>query len=196
MIWRIKPRLSALALMLASAATPALSQDASWFAGLGIGQVKIDGCPGAAAPGATCDDKDTTWKIFGGYQFNSYLGYEIGLVDLSEWPASLGAVGTANAKLRIFELTLVGTMPLSQRFSVYGKAGVYQWDADFEPAAGVAATADANGNDYTFGLGATYKLTRTAAVRLEWQRYNKVGDPSTTGRFNVDVVGVGALLSF
>lgn len=195
MIRQMKSFLTAIALMLASA--PALAQDAGWFAGLGIGHMRTgDECPTTAAPGANCEDEDTTWKIFGGYQFTSYLGFELGLVDLGERPTTLGGLGAATAKFRVFELLIVGSMPLGKQLSVYGKAGIFQWDVDFEPAPGVMAGGDSNGNDFTYALGVKYHFTRSAALRLEWQRYNNVGDPGTTGRFDVDVFGVGALLSF
>jgi len=194
---RIKPLLAAVAFMLAAISVPAPAQDGGWFAGLGIGYLKFDdGCPGTAATGAACDDKDTTWKLFGGYQFNAYLGVELGLADMGDRPATVTGLGPATAKFRVFETLLVGTLPLNQHFSVYGKAGIYQWDVDFEFPAGVAGSADANGNDYTVGLGVRYNFTRNAALRLEWQRYNSMGDRNTTGRFNADVFGVGALVSF
>ena len=41
-----------------------------------------------------------------------------------------------------------------------------------------------------------YHVTRNAVLRLEWQRYNNLGERSMTGRFNADVFGVGALLRF
>jgi OOP family OmpA-OmpF porin len=194
---RIKPLLIAAGLALGAVPTPALSQDASWYAGLGIGYLKTDGtCPGAAAAGVPCDDKGTTWKIFGGYQFNTYLGYELGIVDLGDRTAFVSGLGVANAKFRIFEMLLVGTLPVSQRLSLYGKAGIFQWDADFDFPSGVAGSADANGNDFTYGLGVKYDVTRNAALRLEWQRYDDVGDAATTGRFKADVFGVSALISF
>ena len=63
---------TAVGLMLGSA--PALSQDAGWFVGAGIGYMKTDDtCPVTAAPGSNCEDEDTVWKIFGGYQFIPYL---------------------------------------------------------------------------------------------------------------------------
>jgi OOP family OmpA-OmpF porin len=93
-------------------------------------------------------------------------------------------------------MLLVATLPVSQHLSLYGKAGIFQWDADFDFPAGVAGSADANGKDYTYGLGVRYNLTRNAALRLEWQRYDDVGDPATTGRFKADVFGVSALISF
>lgn len=194
--FRFKPFLTAAALATGLASTPALAQDSSWFVGVGISYLKSDeACPGAAA-GAACDDKATTWKIFGGYQFNSYLGIELGLSDMGDWPASVTGLGAATAKLRVFETVFVGTLPLSQRFSIYGKGGIYQWDADYKFPAGVGGSADADGNDFTFGAGVRINFTRNTALRLEWQRYNKLGDPATTGRFNADALGVSALVSF
>lgn len=194
--FRFKPFLTAAALASGLASTPALAQDSSWFVGVGISYLKSDeACPGAAA-GAACDDKATTWKIFGGYQFNSYLGIELGLSDMGDWPASVTGLGAATAKLRVFETVFVGTLPLSQRFSIYGKGGIYQWDADYIFPAGVGGSADADGNDFTFGAGVRINFTRNTALRLEWQRYNKLGDPATTGRFNADALGVSALVSF
>ncbi|MGH8660556.1 MAG: outer membrane beta-barrel protein [Burkholderiales bacterium] len=189
--------LAAIALMPAAIPAAALAQDARWFAGVGIGYLKTDdACPATAAPGGTCEDKDTTWKIFGGYQFSSYFGYEVGLADLGERPASFSGLGAASARFRIFELLLVGTLPVSREFAVYAKAGAFGWDADYTFAPGVAASADANGTDFTFGIGVTYRLTRNAALRLEWQRYRDIGDPATTGTFDADVFGVGALIRF
>jgi OOP family OmpA-OmpF porin len=193
---RFKAPLAVAALVLTFASAPALAQDSSWFVGVGIGYLKSDeACPGATV-GAACDDKATTWKIFGGYRFNSYLGIELGLSDMGDWPASVSGLGAATAKLRVFETVLVGTLPLGQYFSVYGKAGAYQWDADYKFPAGVAGSADSNDKDLTYGAGVRINFTRNAALRLEWQRYNNLGDAATTGRFNADVFGAGALISF
>lgn len=197
MIQRISTVLAAVALVAAAVPTAASAQDAGWFAGLSIGRLRTDGgCTGTAPPGITCNDEDTTWKIFGGYGFNPYFGIELGLVDLGERPASVTGLGAATAHFRVLETLLVGTLPIGERFSVYGKAGIFQWDADYSFPPGAAGAADSNGKDFTYGLGVKYRFTRNAALRLELQRYNKVGDPSITGRFDVDVLGLGALVSF
>lgn len=189
--------LTAASFALGAVPTVALAQDANWFVGFGIGQMKTDGaCPVNAAPGTDCEEKNTSWKIVGGYQFNTYLGVELGLDDFGNLPASVSGIGSASVSFRIFELTLVGTLPLSQRTSVYAKAGIFQWNADYDFEVGNSAFGDASGKDYTYGLGVKYQLTRNTALRLEWQRYNNVGDPATTGKFNADVLGAGAVLSF
>jgi len=194
---RIRPLLAAAALLLAAVPAAAPAQDGGWYVGLGIGRARSgDGCTGAAPPGITCDDKDTTWKIFGGYEINQYLGVELGLVDLGERPASVTGVGAGTAKFRIFETLVVGTLPIGERFSVYGKAGIFQWDADYSFPAGTAGGADSQGKDYTYGLGVRYHFTRNAALRLEAQRYKKVGEASMTGQFDVDVFALGVLFRF
>jgi OmpA-OmpF porin, OOP family len=192
---RFKSLLAVATLGLCLMFTPALAQN--WFAGAGVGYLKTgDACPVGAAPGAACDDKDTSWKIFGGYQFNSYFGYELGLVNMEERSASLPGVGPVTARLRVFEATLVGTVPVGQRLALYAKAGIFHWDADYQLPPGFAGSADANDSDFTYGVGVRYNFTPSFALRLEWQHYNDVGDPATTGRFKADTFGIGALFSF
>jgi OOP family OmpA-OmpF porin len=189
---RLKLFLLATLAVLGTAPRPALSQDAAWYVGLGAGRLKADEC--SPAP-AACDDKDTSWKLFGGYQFNRYLGYELAIVDMGKKSASLAGIGQATANLRSFEMTLTAALPLGERLSAYGKAGIFTWDIDYDLPPGFIGSADSHGNDYTFGLGVKYQFTRSFAMRLEWQRYNDLGD-ATTGRFNADTFGVGALVSF
>jgi OmpA-OmpF porin, OOP family len=188
---RLKPLLVAAGLVL-GAAPPALSQDANWYVGLGAGRLKADEC--APAP-AACDDNDTVWKLFGGYQLNRFLGYELALSDMGERSATLAGIGAVRARFRFFEMALTGTLPLGERFAAYGKAGIFMWDVDYDLPPGFNGSADSHGNDYTFALGVKYHFTRSFALRLEWQRYNDVGD-AATGRFNADTFGVGALVSF
>lgn len=189
---QLNPVLVAAGLALGALPVPALSQDASWYVGLGAGRLKADEC---SPPPASCSDADTAWKLFGGYQFNQYLGYELAIADMGTRPATLAGIGPATANFRFFEFTLTGTLPLGQRLAAYAKAGIFTWDIDYDLPASFAGSADSNGNDYTFGLGLRYHFTRNFALRLEWQRYNDVGD-AATGRFNADTFGVGALVSF
>ena len=186
-----------LAVLLALGAAPAVAQDSAWYVGLGAGRLKTgDACPAAAAPGADCEDKDTVWKLFGGYQFNRYLGYEVAIADMGERTSFLPGIGVSTARFRFFEMTLTGTLPLGQQFSAYGKAGIFMWDVDYTLPVGFVGSADSHGNDYTFAAGLQYQFTRSFALRLEWQRYNDVGDPAATGRFDADTFGVGALVRF
>lgn len=174
------------ALLLAAISAPALAQESGWYGGLGIGQSEFkEGCGIVAV---ACDDKDTAWSIFGGYQFNANLGAELGYTDLGDATAagaSLGAKG--------FELTGVGTVPLNQQFALYGKLGFYRWDVD---ATRPGASFSETGTDPTFGAGVKFNLTRTFALRAQWQRYQDLGDSATTGTSDADVIGVSGVLKF
>jgi OOP family OmpA-OmpF porin len=194
------------ALVLATALTaaaPAPAQDTGFYAGGALGQAKAkDACSGITGIGFSggCDDKDTAWKIFGGYQFNPNLGVELGYVDLGDFTANgtvLGAPVSASAEAKGFELVGVGSIPFTQQLSGYAKAGAFRWDVDTRTAAGATATGGGDkGTDFTYGLGLKYDFTRNIAGRLEFQRYNNVGETSTTGQSDVNLWTAGVMFKF
>jgi len=183
---------------LVAISTPALSQqDTGWYAGLGLGQSEAnDACTGIAGPGISCDEKDTYWKIFGGYQLNKNFGFELGYVQLGEATASFAGFGSASIEAKGFELLGVGTLPINQQFSVFGKLGFFRWDVDFKDGTGLVGNASDSGTDLTYGFGVQYSFTKNVALRAEWQRYNDVGEANTTGKADVDTLGVSVVIRF
>lgn len=178
-------------------------QDAGFYAGGSLGQAKLkDACTGLTDIGfvGSCDDKDTAWKIFGGYQFNRNLGVEAGYTDLGEATATgtvLGLPVSAKAKAKGFEILGVGTFPINEQFAVYGKAGFFRWDVDSSATGGgVSVAIGDKGTDFTFGLGLKYNFTKNVAARLEFQRYNDVGNDATTGQSDVNVWSLGLQFKF
>lgn len=145
------------------------SSDLGWYGGLGLGTSKFDGVCNAAT---SCDDKDSVWKIFGGYNFSSNLGLELGYHDLGSFSASSPAF-SANGDVTGWELAGVGRLPITQQFSVFGKLGGFRWDRDVS-LTGVGAGSD-TGTDWTWGVGASYAFTPTLSGRLEWQQFRDVG---------------------
>ena len=175
----------AFVLALAAASTPALSQDAGWYAGISFGQSKVkDLCTGLGGLGITsCDDKDTALTVFGGYQINKNFGVELGYVTLGEVSATAPGV-TVTAEAKGFELVGVGTVPLNQKFSLFGKLGFFRWDVD---ASAPGVSTSESGTDLTYGFGVKYDFTTKFAVRGYWQKYNDV---------DVQVMGVSAVFKF
>jgi OmpA-OmpF porin, OOP family len=173
-----------LAAALALCALPAAAQERGFYAGLSVGQATVsDACNGAGG-GVSCDDSTTTWKVFGGYQFNRYLAGEVGYSDkIAEVSAS--AFGTsASVKASAWELVAVPSYPLTDQLSVYGKIGAYY--AQSKASSGAKETD----NGLTFGLGAGYQLTKNVGARVEWQRYSDLGGA------DVDALNVGLLYRF
>ena len=152
----------------------------SFYVGSSIGQAEYqDGCAGSGG----CDEKDTAWRILGGYQFNRYFAAELGYHNLGEASASAGATeGTA------WELVGIAMYPLIEKLSVYGKLGGYR--GELEGPAGEETNVDV-----TYGVGLQYDVVKNVGVRGEWQRYSKMGGGNVR-ETDVDVLSVGLVYRF
>ena len=127
---------------------PAAPGGQGFYLGLGAGTADFKGP----------NDKESAWKLFGGYNFNNNFGVEAGYHDLGSPPG-----GSTTA----WELSGVGRLPLGDRFGLFGKIGGYRLDD--RPAGG------GDRSDWTWGLGASYDFTRNWSARLEWQQFRDVG---------------------
>jgi OOP family OmpA-OmpF porin len=192
-----------VALALSAFGARAQAADTGWYIGASFGQAQADvDCSGTTA----CDDKDSSWKIFGGYQINRNFAVELGYSDLGAVTASTPSfmlfplvVPAASLKIeaKAWELVAIGSVPLADRFSVFGKAGLYRADTDTHVdfgAAGSTTESDSN-TDLTFGVGLRYDFSPNFGVRAEYQFYSAVaagfGEES-----DVDVMSVGLVWRF
>jgi OOP family OmpA-OmpF porin len=155
--------LGAIALAVAPAVAMAQSP---WYAGVHIGQADID----------EANDEDTAFRILGGYQINQNFAAELAYTDFGKVQ---GAKGNA------IELVGVGSLPVANQFSVYGKLGLSR--GEFK-ASGVSEDSI----EVTYGVGVRYDVTPTVGARLEWQNYPDVGD----GASDVSVLSVGVVFKF
>ena len=182
------------------AAAPAQAQlqfgrmDTGLYLGGSIGGAKYkDTCDGIAGGGVSCDEKDTAWKAFAGWQFTRHIGLEVGYTDLGKATASAGAT-FIEAKVRGVELTGVVSWPFTEQFAIFGKAGAYFSDVDINSNIAGVSASDRN-TDFTFGAGARFNFTRNFAARAEWQRYQNVGGGSV-GSDDIDFYGISLLYTF
>jgi OOP family OmpA-OmpF porin len=194
----MKGHLLAASLIAASMMTGTVSaQDSGFYVGTHLGQAKAKNtCDDfSGVPNVSCDDTDMSWKILGGYRVNRNFAAELGYIDFGSVKAS-GPGGTLTAELHAFDLVGVGILPVTDRFSLYGKIGAYHGTVDASARVSTfSASASEDSTDLTFGFGASFDITRQFGVRAEWQRYNDVGG-SDTGKDDIDVLSVGALIRF
>jgi OOP family OmpA-OmpF porin len=116
----------------------------------------------------TCDDKDTGWKLFGGYQFNPYFAIEGAYIDWGE------VAGTVTPGPRVVPLSqtgmgisVVGSIPLPPAgLSIFGKFGLFRTEQDL-PASSIPSRED---TETQLGFGAKLALTPSWAARAEWER--------------------------
>jgi OOP family OmpA-OmpF porin len=163
-------------------AGPAAAQ-ASWsnvYIGATVGQSEFkDGCDDFG----DCDDEDTAWRIFGGYQFSNYFAAELGYHELGEASTNAGDnQGTA------WELVAIASFPFTDKLSVYGKLGGY-WGQLKGPH------DDEDNTDLTYGVGVRYDFTPSWGVRGEWQRYTNMGGGNLV-ETDVDVLNIGFVHRF
>jgi OOP family OmpA-OmpF porin len=176
---------------VAGFSAPAAAQDMGFYLGATFGSATQDGqCDGVVA-GVSCDDKDSAWRILGGYQFNRNLAVELGYHNLGEASASGGGV-TVTDEVTAWELVAVGSFPLANQFSLYGKLGMYRGEVERTVTlGGLSASADESGTEFTFGLGARYDFMPNLGVRAEWQRYMDL-----LPDVDVDVLSIGLIFRF
>lgn len=150
---------SVLALALGTLSLGAqAAEPTGFYAGAGVGQAMVDE--------SFVDDEDVGYQVFGGYQFNSYFGVEAAYTDFGAVDLS-GNVGKLEADT--WSLVAVGTLPFTDKFSGYAKAGFHSWDAEVS-APGIGR-ADDDGTDPTYGLGLQYRFNDTVALRGEYSRF-------------------------
>ncbi|MHB8948129.1 MAG: outer membrane beta-barrel protein [Rhodoferax sp.] len=209
---RASGKLSLIALAVL-ASSFAVAQDSGWYAGANVGQssATIDdarirsGLVANGFTGATItdDDRSTGYKIFGGYQYNQYLAVEAGYFDLGNFGFNATTVppGTlsGNIKLKGFNMDLVGTLPITEKFSVLGRIGANYADAS-DSFVGTGAVTVTNPNpskrdtNLKVGVGLQYAFTPALAMRAEVERY-RIND-AVGNKGDIDLVSLGLIYRF
>tara|TARA_R110002167_G_scaffold366280_1_gene594256 strand:- start:3072 stop:3677 length:606 start_codon:yes stop_codon:yes gene_type:complete len=194
---------SIVATALATALAAPVFAAEEYYVGGSAGRTDAkEACDGLDSIGfvGSCDDTDTGWKLFGGYRFTPNFGAEAFYADLGEFSASgtiLGDPATANDEANGFGVSAIGTWPISDEFGVFGKLGFFRWDLESSATIGaVSVSVDDKGTDLTFGVGASYSFNESFSIRVEWERFNDVGEEDTTGKSDVDFLSAGVVLSF
>ncbi|MDR3673543.1 MAG: OmpA family protein [Holophaga sp.] len=191
----------------------AQAQDAGWYAGANIGRskAKIDdpaitnGLLGQGFSSVAIDDHDrnTGFKIFGGYQFNRYLSLEGGYFNLGHFnfTATTVPTGTLNGDIRIQGLNLdpVFTLPITEKFSAFARVGLtYAQAKDSFNGSRFVQVQDSGPKQETFnakfGGGLQYDFTRSVGMRVEAERY-RISD-AVGNRGDVDLFSVGVVARF
>ena len=80
---------------------------------------------------------------------------------------------------------IVGIAPLNNKFSLFGKAGLFIWDSDIKftnvPLLGTGSVSD-SGTDLTYGFGAKFDLQKTVSLRAEFEHFeDDIGDLLSVG---------------
>ena len=172
---------------------------AGGYLGVGFGQSSVDVEPHYT--GATSvSDTDTSFKIFGGYEFNRSFSLEGGYASFGEAVVDY-AFWNEYEKFEASALYVaaVGSIPMGP-VSLFGKVGLAHWFVDYTDDSwnsfGYIWTDSATGINPMFGFGVKVDAGNAFALRGEFERFLDVGDEYYTGQSDVDVLSLSAIFKF
>lgn len=156
--------IAGLALVAAFGAQPVQAQTAEpWgtFIGASIGD----------------SDYDTGYKLFGGQQFHPNLAWEAQYTDFGERNERRFA---ANGRASAWAVggSLVGLLPLSAEFTLFGKIGAHYSKIRWSGPGGSASDTDI---ELGLGAGLSYRITPALLLRAEIEDVGKPGDLISVG---------------
>lgn len=195
------------------ASVVAHASEPGWYIGANVGQSRAtfdtdEIFGGLSDRGFTVtsyseDERDTGYKLFGGYQLNRYFALEGGYFHLGEFDFNAETMpqGTLDGSLELYgvNVDVVGILPFTDKFSAFGRIGVNYAKADASlDGGGAVTTLDPNsserGTNYKLGVGLEYAFTESVAMRVEAERYRV--DDAFDAKGDVDLFSVGVLYRF
>jgi len=213
-----------LALLVAIAAAPAIAKEPAlgFYVGAGAGVSSFRGDyasqvdqayagTGFTVDAATVtDDRDTAWKAYAGWRFHPYGAIEAAWLDFGEarthYAIGVPNIGAATRdgryRLSGAEVSALGIVPIGDRATVYAKAGALFSQLKYDES-GLNQFGEPGSFSHTnretkflWGLGGSFELVDSLAVRIEWQRAEDIGErfaltDSGNGRFeHVDMATI------
>lgn len=169
------------------------------------------------------DGDDSAWRAFAGYSFNDSLAIEVSWADLGKQRIDATTLGgnpelpgaySIDRRVQGYGADLVGTLPLSPRFALLGRAGLFRAHTRSDVRlSGNIVFAEGNSDDRFrrlesddtvahIGAGGQWSLTPRLQLRLEWEHYLGTGSAfqrgqsSNTGSADTDLFMLGAVFRF
>ncbi|CAM8664660.1 COG3637 Opacity protein and related surface antigens [Oxalobacteraceae bacterium] len=151
--------------------------EGSYFkAGVGSSEYKFEGS----------SENKTAVSAAYGFAVDKNFDVELGYANLGKFKFS-DADESSSLQMQSFYIAGVGTLPLTDAFSVFGKLGVTanHFNSKFTDSDGTISNTDTKARAL-LGLGLAYNFTKQIAGTLEYQYFGKVEDI----KFSALTVGV------
>ncbi|HEX4300828.1 MAG TPA: outer membrane beta-barrel protein [Gammaproteobacteria bacterium] len=186
--------------------------DTGWYAGLDLGssdyavmkpdltEISQVLAERGVANTTTESDTATAYGVDVGYQFDRYFALEGGYTDFGSsssdinitFPAPFDSPVKVHAKGET--LFAVGILPVSDRFSLFGKLGLLTYTQDLTSAATITGVGPEilpkysdSGTTSGIGVGASWAINDRFGLRLGFTRFHAVGDANNTGQGTIDL---------
>ena len=151
--------LTIAALALAFMTPAALAEGFSVGGSIGSSKIEVDDSD------ISFDGSDIGWKVFGKYMFNDNWGIEVGYVDLGNPDDTILDVDIG-VEADGFDAFLIGSIPASESFDLFGKVGYIAWDAEIS-SPGFPSESD-DGSDLAAGIGGAFHTSDKFSILGGW----------------------------
>ncbi len=196
-------KIAIAALLSAITAAPAFAADEGFYAGVTLGRSSTSAAAGAVLTKST----DTVLGVLGGYQLTKNWGAEAFYTGAGKWAVvnAVPATATASGKADAWGINAVGTLPLSDAFSLYGKLGYASTKTTLScsviatgAACGALGPTGATRGAATYGLGGTYNVTPAIGIRFGWDRYGAAvtNTAGAKSNYNSNVYSLAGVFKF
>jgi len=159
------------------------------------------------------DDKDIGYAAQFGYRFNRFLATEFALVQYGELHSTAranidlgGGFVPASIDLNFHvggpQLSMIGILPLNEKFEVYARAGLLFAASEREFTIKVDGQVNSFGSskgdstEVVLGVGGAWHVNQMYSIRFQYERVPEVGDRQRTGVEDVDSASIGLLVRF
>ena len=116
----------------------------------------------------TFSDNDFAWNLFAGYSFTDAVALEVGYQDWGNLKDNSFGLTDVSIKPSMWTVMAVGTAPVMENISVFGKVGIAFTSIDGAEGSGVTRiSGTSHTQDLALGGGFEYNLGKFGAVRLE-----------------------------
>jgi opacity protein-like surface antigen len=156
-----------------------------------------------AIDGVAHEDDDTSWSAVLGYRISNYIAAEINYVTLGKltaqdtfyvYPTFAPLQSKYTLETRGPTLTLLGILPVRETWDIYVRAGAFFVDSKLQSVFGASNRSTTFGSEgFVYGFGTQYNLGKHWSLRLDLQRYNKIGEKLSTGEADIDSTTFGVL---
>lgn len=152
------------ALLSAFISTPALADNTGKFYVAGdFGSATYSGLPGWSNPNVV--------RIAGGFHFSPVFAVEMGYSMFGDSNTIDPTYGPATISASSFQVSAVGTLPLSPQFDLIGKLGLASNYEEYSDATGYSASW--SHSDLLIGFGAQFNVNSQVSVRALYDNYGK-----------------------
>ena len=150
-----------------------------FYAGASLGEASVE------VDDVGFDGSDTSFKVFGGYTFNQYVALEAAYFDGGSAEERFGP-GVVGVELSGLNASVVGRLPVSEAFTLFGKLGFTSYDAEVSARLNgqTLVSEDGSDEDLSYGVGGEFGFSPTFGLRAEYEIVDASG-----AEFNILSVG-------